>query len=60
MLNILSTDLIVIEESKVVKSYYDIINRDDVKVIFIKDMDENNFFKNAPDGSDELKIWEKR
>ena len=60
MLNTMSTNLVVIEEPAVVRTYEDAINRKDLRMLFYNGMDEVKFFKNAREGSVESKIWDKR
>ena len=60
MLNMMSTDLVTIEEPRVIRSYDDIIGREDLKVLFFKGLEEEEFFREAKDGSKEFMIWQKR
>ena len=60
MLNMMRTDLVTIEEPRVITSYDDIIGREDLNVVFPKGLDEEAFFREAKDGSKEFIIWQKR
>lgn len=60
MLNMISTDLVVIDEPKVIKSYYDIARRKDLGIVFLPGMNEEDFFKDAKYGTYEYEIWRKR
>lgn len=60
MLNMMSTDLVTIEEPRVVRSYDDIIGREDLNAEFFKGWNEEEFFREAKDGSKEFAIWQKR
>ena len=60
MLNTMSANLVSVEEPAVIRSYDDVINRDGLRMLFYNGMDEENFFKNAPRGSVENQIWDKR
>lgn len=57
LLNQISTDLVVVVEPQVVKSYSDILYRDDVKALFVESNDDNKFFSDAKYGSLEHEIW---
>ena len=59
ILNTMSTDLVVIKEPTVARSYEDISARDDLILIFHDAMDEKNFFRNAEEGTIEAKLWKK-
>ena len=54
----MSTDLVTIEEPRVVRSYDDIIGREDLNVQFFNGSGEEEFFLGAKDGSKEFKIWQ--
>lgn len=60
MLNTISTDLVVTAEPRVIRDYNDIIQRSDVKVVFLPGMNEEFFFKDAQPGTVEEQIWSKR
>lgn len=60
MLNVMSSDLVTIENPRVVQSYRDILEREDLKVLFVVGLDEETLFQNAEKGSDEFEIWKKR
>ena len=60
ILNTMSTDLVVIEEPMTIQSYQDIIDRKDVKVVFLPGMNEEVFFKHAQSGTYEAAIWKNR
>ena len=60
MLNMISTDLIVIDEPKVIKSYNDIARRNDLGIVFLPGTNEEDFFKDAKYGTYEYEIWRKR
>lgn len=59
MLNMMRADLVVIEEPIVVKSYQDIIDREDVHITFLKGVEEIYFFKYAKERTLEHEIWKK-
>lgn len=59
MMNIMSTDLVVIEIPQVIRTYQDFLDRN-AKIIFMEGWDENNFFEHAPEGSLEKQLWDKR
>ena len=53
-------ELVTIEEPRVIRSYDNIIRREDLKVLFFKGWGEEEFFKNSPIGTKEYEIWQKR
>lgn len=62
MLNMISTDLVMVEQPTVVRDYSDIIDRDDggrLRVLLTDGSTEAEFFSSAPDGSQERRIWER-
>ena len=60
MLNTMSADLVVIEEPAVIRSYEDIVNRNGLRVLFFKGMDEESFFNAAKEGTLEYEVWKRR
>ena len=60
MLNCMRTDLVTIEEPKVIRSYQDIIDREDLKVLFHQGWGDEQFFQHAKEGSKEQEIWSKK
>lgn len=59
-LNEIGSDLKVFKDPKVVKGYADIIESNDIQVLFFDGQPENVIFSNASKGSPEEKIWSKR
>lgn len=60
MLNLVSTDLVSVVDPPVVRNYADILERDNLSVIFLPGTSEETIFKNSLEGSVESKIWERR
>lgn len=60
MMNMVRTDLVTIQQPQVVRTYQDVFDRDDLKLLFIDGSQENVFFKDAKEGTREAKIWKKR
>ena len=60
MFNMISTDLLIITQPKVIRSYEDILNRENTSAIFLGGMSEEDFFKDAKDGTAEHAIWQRR
>lgn len=60
MLNMMSADLVIIKEPRVVTSYDDIIDREDVSVLFLNGWDDEVFFRDAEKGTPEYEVWKKR
>ena len=60
MMNTMSADLVTISDPVVVRSYQDVIDRADMKVLFFKGHDEEILFSSAQKASLDGKIWEKR
>lgn len=58
MMNVIGTDLVMYKEPKVISSYADIVDRDNVQVLFFEY--ENQLFEKAPPNSLEWKVWQKR
>lgn len=59
-LNEIGTDLKVFKDPKVITGYADIIERNDIQVLFFDGQPENVYFSNASKDSPEGKIWSKR
>ena len=55
-----STDLVKMKEPIAVKSFKDILSRDDVQVFWLRGMNSIKPFKFAPDGSIEKRIWDQK
>lgn len=60
MFNIIGTDLVVFKKPIVITSYSDIVNNDDVQVMFCSGIDDNEPFEHSDPDSIEGKIWNKR
>ena len=60
MLNIMRAELVTIEEPRVIRSYDDIIKREDLQIIFFEGTEEEEFFHDALIGTKEYEIWQKR
>lgn len=60
MFNMISTDLVIIAQPKVIRSYEDILNGENTSAIFLDGMGEEDFFKDAKDGTVEHAIWQRR
>lgn len=59
MLNMLSTDLVVIVKPSVIRNYADIQRREDVRTLFYEGWADSKFFKDAKPGTDEYEVWKK-
>ena len=59
-LNEIGSDLKVFKDPKVITGYADIIERNDVQVLFFEGLPENAYFSNVSKDSPEGKIWSKR
>lgn len=60
MMNMMSADLVTIDEPAVIRSYQDAIDRKGLGLMFFNGWDDENFFRYAKKGTMESKIWEKR
>lgn len=60
MMNMLSTDLVIIVKPRVFKDYGDIVRNEELKVLVVTTAIESDFFKNAAEGTMENLIWGKR
>lgn len=60
MLNMVRSDLVVIEEPAVIRSYQDAFDRKGLKILFFDGWEEEGLYRFGPKGSWESKIWEKR
>lgn len=60
MFNVISTDLVIITQPKVIRSYEDILNSENTSAIFLDGMSEEDSFKYAEDGTAEHAIWQRR
>lgn len=59
-MNMMSTELVIIEEPRVVRSYQDILDRksEGLEVLFMEGYDETLLFSEAEEGSREAAIWQ--
>lgn len=57
IMNVIGTDLVMYKEPRVISSYADIVDRDDVQVMFFEY--EKLLFEMAPPNSLEWKVWRK-
>lgn len=60
MKNVMSADLSVMTQPRVIQTYQDILEREHLQLMFIPGWAESDFFEFAPVGSIESKIWKKR
>lgn len=60
MMNMMRSDLVVIDEPGVVRTYQDAIDKEGLRLIFFTGSDEEKFFRDAPIGTKEYAIWQKR
>lgn len=54
------SELVVIHEPRVVRSYQDIIERNGLRLTFLNGSDETHFFRDAKEGTIEHLIWKKK
>lgn len=60
MKNVMSSELSVMIQPRVIRTYQDIVEREDLQLMFIPGWAESDFFEFAPTGSIESEIWKKR
>ena len=60
MLNEMYTDMVVVKDPVTVGSYQDILDRDNVRIIWPTSLPDFQTFRDAPIGSVESKLWTRR
>lgn len=60
LMDVVGTDLVVYKQPVLIRSYSDIVHRDDVNVTFISGVDDSIEFREARPDSVEGKLWKKR
>ena len=59
MLNLVSTDLVVIKEPPVIRSYQDAVERENLRILLFSGTFEETFFRGADEGTLEHNLWNK-
>jgi len=56
--NLLSTEMVVVEKPITIDTYQDIIDRPEIRVLFVKQQTDYELFKFAPQSSIEKNLWD--
>ena len=57
--NLMSTDMVLAEEPKIIRSYKDLLDRGKLRIVFMEFQDDYEEFEHAPPGSIKRKLWDR-